>query len=170
MFNGNSADRPQTVPYDHSTNPGRVSQIGRALLKKALALRRSGVEEDKLDIDGTIGAEVKVEEEDLPQLTLWGSGVLLVVATVLIAFTAEWLVSSINGLAESTGVSKEFIGLILIPIVGNAAEHASAVVASAKDKLTLSTSVAVGSSIVSSFLPFWHHIINSLPSSKSPCL
>ena len=39
----------------------------------------------------------------------------------LVAVTAEWLVDSINGLTETHGISKEFVGMILLPIVGNAA-------------------------------------------------
>jgi Ca2+:H+ antiporter len=68
----------------------------------------------------------------------------------LVAVTAEFLVDSIDGLTESGWISKEFVGLILLPIVGNAAEHVTAVTSSVKDKLTLSLNVAVGSSIVSS--------------------
>jgi calcium/proton exchanger cax len=49
------------------------------------------------------------------------------------------------------GISKEFVGIILLPIAGNAAEHVTAVTVSVKDKLTLSLGVAVGSSIVSDF-------------------
>jgi len=64
-----------------------------------------------------------------------------------VAITAEWLVDSIDGLAEGGVISKEFIGVILLPIVGNAAEHVTAVAVSVKDKLTLSLGVAVGSSI-----------------------
>lgn len=63
--------------------------------------------------------------------------------------TAEWLVDSINGVTESGGLKKEWVGLILLPIVGNAAEHVTAVTVAYKDKLTLSIGVAVGSSIVS---------------------
>jgi Ca2+:H+ antiporter len=70
----------------------------------------------------------------------------------LVAVTAEFLVDSIDGLTESGAISKEFVGVILLPIVGNAAEHVTAVTVSVKDKLTLSLGVAVGSSIVSSFL------------------
>jgi Ca2+:H+ antiporter len=88
----------------------------------------------------------------------------------LVAITAEWLVDSINGLTESGTITKEFVGMILLPIVGNAAgwcfvsasylawlnvyfiiEHVTAVTVSVKDKLTLSLGVAVGSSIVSKF-------------------
>lgn len=72
---------------------------------------------------------------------------LLVVVTVLVAVTAEFLVDSINGLTESGAINKEFVAVILLPIVGNAAEHVTAVTVSVKDKLTLSLGVAVGSSI-----------------------
>jgi Ca2+:H+ antiporter len=77
-------------------------------------------------------------------------------------------VDSIDGLTNSGHISKEFVGIILLPIVGNAAgvcpllfsyvafnvsidvcaEHLTAVLSSVKDKLTLSLNVAVGSSIV----------------------
>lgn len=72
---------------------------------------------------------------------------LLVVVTVLVAVTAEFLVDSINGLTASGAIGKEFVAVILLPIVGNAAEHVTAVTVSVKDKLTLSLGVAVGSSI-----------------------
>jgi len=67
--------------------------------------------------------------------------------TVLVAFTAEFLVSSINGVTTQHNISEEWVGLILLPIVGNAAEHVTAVTVSVKDKLDLSIGVAVGSSI-----------------------
>lgn len=65
------------------------------------------------------------------------------------AVTAEWLVDSIDGLTATGVIQEEFVGIILLPIVGNAAEHVTAVTVSVKDKLTLSLGVAVGSSIVS---------------------
>lgn len=68
----------------------------------------------------------------------------------MVAVTAEFLVDSIDGLTSSGSINKEFVGVILLPIVGNAAEHVTAVTVSVKDKLTLSLGVAVGSSIVSS--------------------
>lgn len=74
---------------------------------------------------------------------------LLVVVTVITGVTAEWLVSSIEGLVETGGVSESFVALILLPLVGNAAEHVTAVTVAAKDKLDLSIAVAVGSSIQS---------------------
>ncbi|KAE8227224.1 hypothetical protein CF319_g250 [Tilletia indica] len=86
------------------------------------------------------------EEEEEPQLNFVMACVLLVSATVLVGVTSEWLVDAINGVAEK-GVSKTWIGLILLPIVSNAAEHATAVTVAIKDKLDLSMGVAVGSSI-----------------------
>jgi len=97
-----------------------------------------------------LGATEPEEDEEIPELSLPMTITLLVVVTIIVAVTAEWLVDSIDGLAAGGGISKEFIGLILLPIVGNAAEHATAVTVSVKDKLTLSLGVAVGSSIVSS--------------------
>jgi len=94
------------------------------------------------------GEHEEEEEVEIPQMNLLVTGVLLVIVTVVVAVTAEFLVSSIDGLTEANhGISKEFVGIILLPIVGNAAEHLTAVAVSVKDKLTLSLGVAVGSSI-----------------------
>ncbi|KAH9838413.1 calcium/proton exchanger [Rhodofomes roseus] len=87
------------------------------------------------------------EEIETPLLSVPVTIGLLVVVTVLVAVTAEWLVDSIDGLTDSGHIQKEWVGLILLPIVGNAAEHVTAVTVSVKDKLTLSLGVAVGSSI-----------------------
>ncbi|KAK7690798.1 hypothetical protein QCA50_005898 [Cerrena zonata] len=87
------------------------------------------------------------EEEEQPSMSLPLTIALLIVVTVIVAVTAEFLVASIDGLTESGTISKEFVGVILLPIVGNAAEHVTAVTVSVKDKLTLSLGVAVGSSI-----------------------
>ena len=73
--------------------------------------------------------------------------VLLLVSTGLVAVCAEFLVSSINYLVDNTGVSQAFVGLIILPIVGNAAEHVTAVTVASKNKMDLAIGVAVGSSI-----------------------
>jgi len=75
------------------------------------------------------------------------SGIVLVVVTVLVAICAEYLVGSIDEIVASSGISKTFIGLILIPIVGNAAEHVTAVVVAMKNKMDLAIGVAIGSSM-----------------------
>lgn len=73
--------------------------------------------------------------------------ILLLVSTALVAVCAEFLVSSINYLVDNTGVSQAFVGLIILPIVGNAAEHVTAVTVASKNKMDLAIGVAVGSSI-----------------------
>ena len=75
------------------------------------------------------------------------AAIALVIVTVAVAVCAEYLVDSIDAIVERTGISKTFVGLILLPIVGNAAEHVTAVVVSWKDKMDLALGVAVGSSM-----------------------
>jgi len=73
---------------------------------------------------------------------------LLLASTGLVALCAEFMVSSINEVvADGSGVSEAFIGLILLPIVGNAAEHVTAVTVAMKNKMDLAIGVALGSSI-----------------------
>jgi calcium/proton exchanger cax len=87
-------------------------------------------------------------EEEEPQLNTGTAIGLLILATVLVGVTSEWLVDAIDGVADAPGAPpKTWIGLILLPIVSNAAEHVTAVTVAVKDKLDLSMAVAVGSSI-----------------------
>ena len=86
------------------------------------------------------------EEEEATISPIAAAGVL-VVTTILVAICAEYLVGSIDSLVESAHISKQFIGLILIPIVGNAAEHVTAVMVAMRDKMDLAMGVAIGSSI-----------------------
>jgi Ca2+:H+ antiporter len=87
------------------------------------------------------------EEAEEPSLGPVAAGAVLVVVTLLVAVCAEYLVGSIDELVESAKISKSFIGLILIPIVGNAAEHVTAVVVAIRNKMDLAMGVAIGSSI-----------------------
>jgi Ca2+:H+ antiporter len=83
------------------------------------------------------------------EVAQWSKGramALLAVATVLVAYESELLVESLEHASESLGVSKFFIGLILVPIVGNAAEHMSAVFLAMKNKVDTAIEIAVGSS------------------------
>ena len=56
-------------------------------------------------------------------------------------------VDSIDALTDTGDIRETFVGLILLPIVGNAAEHATAVTVACKDKMDLAIGVAVGSSM-----------------------
>merc|ERR1719379_3406497 len=66
--------------------------------------------------------------------------------TLIIAYSSELLVESLGEVVEQMGISSHFIGIILLPIVGNACEHASAIRFAIQDKPGLSIGIAVGSS------------------------
>jgi Ca2+:H+ antiporter len=91
------------------------------------------------------------EEEELSHETkktnLWfWVGVLLGV-TLLVAIESELLVGALEEATRQLGLTELFTGIILLPIIGNAAEHATAVVVAMKNKMDLAVSVAVGSSL-----------------------
>jgi Ca2+:H+ antiporter len=73
-------------------------------------------------------------------------GVLLG-STILVGFMSEFLVGSLEGFTSAFHLSEFFVGLIIIPIVGNAAEHASAVVFAMKNRMELAVTIAIGSTI-----------------------
>lgn len=87
------------------------------------------------------------EQEEPEILSPTAAGIALIIVTVLVAICAEYLVDSIDSIVESAHISKTFVGLILIPIVGNAAEHVTAVVVAYKGKMDLAINVAIGSSM-----------------------
>ncbi|MDS0524272.1 calcium/proton exchanger [Clostridium sp. SHJSY1] len=90
------------------------------------------------------------EDEEEPGTAKWSlkkSIGVLVVATVLIAIESEFLVGGIESLTESLGLSEFFVGIILIPIIGNAAEHSTAVVMAMKNKMDVAIEIAIGSSL-----------------------
>jgi Ca2+:H+ antiporter len=78
-------------------------------------------------------------------LPLWIA--VLLVCTLLVALESEFLVSTLEEATSQFGLSPLFTGVILVPIIGNAAEHATAVSVAMKNKMDLSVSVAVGSSL-----------------------
>lgn len=80
-------------------------------------------------------------------LTRWAAVILLLLSTGLVAVCAEFLVDSIKEVTEHSSLKEVFIGLIILPIVGNAAEHVTAVTVAMKNKMDLAIGVAVGSSI-----------------------
>ncbi|KAL8330575.1 hypothetical protein RB593_001544 [Gaeumannomyces tritici] len=72
---------------------------------------------------------------------------VLVAATVAVSVRSDCLVDSVDGFVANLNISKAFIGLIVVPIVGNAGEFASTVKWSMNDKLGLAISVIVGSTL-----------------------
>ncbi|EXJ87448.1 hypothetical protein A1O3_04408 [Capronia epimyces CBS 606.96] len=97
------------------------------------------------EADTEVGTEAVVEIKQ--HLSRTSAVVLLLVTTTLVALCAEFLVGSIDYLIANSGVSQAFIALIILPIVGNAAEHVTAVTVAAKNKMDLAINIALGSSI-----------------------
>lgn len=87
----------------------------------------------------------ELSSSETPNIWLW-VGVLLLV-TLGVAIESELLVDSLEEATNSLGLTPLFTGVILLPIIGNAAEHATAVTVAMKNKMDLSVSVAVGSSL-----------------------
>lgn len=97
----------------------------------------------------SIDPEAGASEEDASGKVLSPTAALvsLVVITVLVSICADYLVGAIEPIVDKSGISRTFIGLILIPIVGNAAEHVTAVIVAYKGKMDLAINVAIGSSM-----------------------
>ena len=102
-------------------------------------------EQTKDDIDpGRADAPARAKEENLsPQTSI----ISLFATTITIAICAEYLVGTIDGLVHALGINKIFVGLIILPIVGNAPEQLTAVAAAAKNEVDLALGVALGSSL-----------------------
>jgi Ca2+:H+ antiporter len=82
-----------------------------------------------------------------PRWSLWTSLGVLAAATVAIALMSEFLVGTVEPVTAKLGFSEFFVGLILIPIIGNVAEHTVAIQVALKDQMDLSLSIALGSSL-----------------------
>jgi len=85
-------------------------------------------------------------EDDEIKLFLPVGVAVLGVCTILTVACTEYLVQSLEGFIEGVHVSKEFVGIIILPIIGNAAEHYTAIIVAGRNKMDLSLGVAVGSS------------------------
>ena len=85
------------------------------------------------------------EEEEKPSMSQAQALGILLVSTLFIAFESEFLVSSIEPVVHQLHMSELFLGIILIPIIGNAAEHSTAVVMAVKNKMDISVNIAISS-------------------------
>ncbi|KAF0927886.1 hypothetical protein E2562_036805 [Oryza meyeriana var. granulata] len=94
------------------------------------------VEEDDDDL---------VVSEDEPVLRFSSAMIWLALMTLVTALLSEYVVSTIEAASESWELSVSFISIILLPIVGNAAEHAGAVIFALKNKLDITLGVSLGS-------------------------
>ena len=90
---------------------------------------------------------VTYEEEGKAKWSLKNAITVLVVATVLIAIESEFLVGGVEDITSKLGLSEFFVGIILIPIIGNAAEHSTAITMALKNKMDVALEIALGSSL-----------------------
>ena len=146
----------QKVPKRKSSKKeeGDASR-GIAAIGAGTAAASGGGVNMKVLLKNSDGSDEDDEEEfETPSLSVVGALVTLAISTTLVAFCSEFMVKSINGLTATGHISTTFVGLILLPIVGNAAEHATAVTVAIKDKMDLAIGVAVGSSMQIALLVF----------------
>jgi Ca2+:H+ antiporter len=83
----------------------------------------------------------------VPQWTLERTIIVLVAVAGAIGWMSDLLVGSTEATVHTLGLSSVFVGLVLIPIIGNAAEHSSAVLMARKNRMDLAASIAIGSSV-----------------------
>ena len=92
----------------------------------------------------------------------------LLIATVVVAWMSELLVGAVEEASHALGLTKVFVGVIVVAVIGNAAEHSTAVMAAIRNQMDLSINIAVGSSIqialfVAPVLVFASHVIGPHP-------
>ncbi|MGI8702490.1 MAG: calcium/proton exchanger [Nocardioidaceae bacterium] len=93
------------------------------------------------------GAGSAGDESSSRTWSVTGALVVLGVATALVAVAAEFVASSVQEAGSSLGLHSGFIGFVILPLVGNAAEQFSALTLAAKDKLDIASEIAVGASM-----------------------
>jgi Ca2+:H+ antiporter len=86
-------------------------------------------------------------KEEIPEWSKKKAVMVLALATLAVAYVSENLVHTFSKVGETFGWSELFIGVIIVAIVGNAAEHASAIIMAYKNKMDIAVEIAVGSTL-----------------------
>src|SRR5512143_726494 len=92
-------------------------------------------------------SESRQHEEAARAWPLGRSLGVLVAAAVLVGFVSEFLVGAIHAAGEALGLGKVFMGVVVVAVIGNAAEHSTAVLMAARNKMDLAFGIAMGSSM-----------------------
>ena len=104
---------------------------------------------ERLDVADEVGNELNEIEKEAHHEP-WStkkSAIVLLVATGFVALVSEFLVGAVEGARETLGLTEVFVGVIVVAIIGNAAEHSSAVLMAMRNKMDLSLGIALGSSL-----------------------
>ena len=118
-----------------------------AMATRILPTWEDNDEDEVPAISGGVSPQ-EVEEHASPRPpTVWLIVTMLLIATIGTAWNSELLVGALVPVATQLGWSPIFIGLVILPIVGNAAEHSSSMIVAYKDRVDLSMAIAAGSSI-----------------------
>jgi Ca2+:H+ antiporter len=86
-------------------------------------------------------------DEDLQPWSRGKAITILLIATIVVALLSEFLVGTIENVRDSVGLTEVFVGVIVVAIVGNAAEHSTAILMAMKNKMDLTVGIAIGSSL-----------------------
>jgi Ca2+:H+ antiporter len=89
----------------------------------------------------------EAEEGEAPKWSLIKSIMILVIATIFIGIESEVFVGTVEPMTKAMHLSEFFVGIILVPIIGNAAEHSTAVMMAMKNKMNVAIEIALGSSL-----------------------
>jgi Ca2+:H+ antiporter len=149
---GLRADPVATLPRTDASHGEKAEISDKAIqtVPSGKAVSRSSVEADveEKSVSGQVGNVGRFAAlENLWKHTVWLPLVVLAVATAVTAVASETLVGTIDPLTKQIGLNPLFVGLIVLPIVGNAAEHFSAITAAIDNKMEISLSITAGSSI-----------------------
>lgn len=104
------------------------------------------------DEDIEVAVESAESESEESEVDAWSAMFWLTTVTIFISILSKYIVDAIEGASEAWHMPVAFISVIILPIVGNAAEHTSAIIFAVKDNLDLSLAVAIGSSTQISML------------------
>jgi Ca2+:H+ antiporter len=91
--------------------------------------------------------EFAAVEQEAPHWSVAKAGIVLLVATAAIVWMSELLVGTVEHVVLEIGITEFFLGIIIIPVIGNVAEHLVAVQVAAKNQMELSLAISVGSSL-----------------------
>ncbi len=126
----------------------RNPRKARGLITPPSAADSDADEAARQDEVSAVTGHLELPDGDRPEPPrVWVTVPLLLLATAATAWNSELLVGAIQPVARELGWSPVFIGLVIIPIVGNAAEHSSALLVAYRDRVDLSMAIAAGSSI-----------------------
>ncbi|XP_018434027.1 vacuolar cation/proton exchanger 5 isoform X2 [Raphanus sativus] len=149
---------PAVLHYTHSEVHAGSSELSLSRFSSCIMLvayaaylffqlkRRQPSSYTPLTEDMNQSEETSDDSED-PEISRWEAIIWLSILTAWVSLLSAYLVDAIEGASVSWKIPISFISVILLPIVGNAAEHAGAIMFAMKDKLDLSLGVAIGSSI-----------------------